>query len=243
MAVQPLDPPAVPTSPAPHAGTLLIRTATTTDLPATARMHARYLPTGLFPQLGQAFLLRWHAAFLDSRHAVALVAVHRHEDGTERCAGFLLGALDRAAFGRELVSLHRFALAVRGLLALARRPAVLRHFVRTRLRAYAARLTAPRGPIAGPEDRTGDLTAIAVESAGRGHGTGARLAQEFLGRCALAGTGWVEVVTPVLPADAPAFYAATGWSPLHDGTTRDGVLVRYFGRSTTAPSAAPTREV
>lgn len=214
------------------AGAILIRTATTADLVTTAELHAAHLPTGLFPALGHRFLVRWHATFLDSRHAVAVVAVHRSDDGRERCVGFLLGALDRTRFQRELLSLHRFALAARGLVALVVRPRLLRHFARTRLRPYASRLVHRGAPA--PETtgrRVGDLTAVAVSEVCRGSGIGSRLTGEFLGRCALAGTTWVELATPLDPPSAPAFYTATGWMPMRDTTTRDGVAVQHFGRS------------
>lgn len=237
MSIEPdLSSPRTPSRVGPHPrhrphGSVLIRTATSRDLPATARLHRTHLPTGLFPQLGERFLNRWHAAFLDSSSAVSLVAVERTAEG-EQCIGFLIGTLDRAAFRREVLSMHRSALVARGVVALGCRPAVLTHFVRTRLRPYLQRLSNGVRPI-GPDacsGRAGDLSAVAVDTVRRGAGVGSSLAQEFIDRCALAGTPWIELVAAIDPPSAAAFYDSTGWTPLRESTTRDGVIVRHYGR-------------
>ncbi|ODU04153.1 MAG: hypothetical protein ABS81_11550 [Pseudonocardia sp. SCN 72-86] len=71
---------------------------------------------------------------------------------------------------------------------------------------------------------------MAVDDTHRGAGVGRSLAQEFVDRCALAGTQWIELVAAVDPPAAVAFYDATGWSPLRESSTRDGVIVRHYGR-------------
>lgn len=216
-----------------------IRTATSGDLAAMAALHISELPIGLFPRLGARFVARWHRAFLDSAHAVALVAVHRDPDGGEDVVGFLAGSTDRKVFRRELLTLHRTSLIIRGVLALAARPRVLAWFLRTRLRPYLSGLrrsgptradTEPTRPATG--EPTADLTAIAVGQAARRGGTGRRLTEIYLARCAAVGASWVELTTSASPSSAPAraFYSRTGWTELAHGDTRDGQPVARFGR-------------
>ncbi|MDX8048474.1 GNAT family N-acetyltransferase [Lentzea sp. BCCO 10_0798] len=206
-----------------------------------AALHVRALPMGLFPRLGEQFVARWHRAYLDSPHAVALVAVRR-TGAEEDVVGFLVGATDRLSFHRELLRNHRTALAVRGGLALVTRPAVLSDFTRTRLRPYLRRISgsseppvpkwsAPRAPVA-------DLTAVAVATVARRGGAGRRLVETFLTRCAASGTRWAELVTALEPGGAQDFYASTGWSVLHDVVTRDGVSVRHFARRLDLPEGS-----
>lgn len=215
---------------------VFVRTATTRDLPGMARLQVDELPLGLFPQLGPAFVARWHSAFLDSPHAVALVAVRFQSDGTENVVGFLVGSTDRRQFGRELLSRHRLGLAVRGCAALIARPALLCRFLRTRLLPYLHLLGRRRGDGRADgvfcdevEERTGDLTAVAVAPAVRRRGVARSLADAYLSRCAAVGAAWVELVTAI-DTSAELFYLGTGWTPLHRSRTRDGVVVQRYGR-------------
>lgn len=221
-----------------------IRTATSGDVAAMAALQVTDLPIGLFPRLGPRFVERWHHTFLDSPHAVALVAVRRAQDGTESVVGFLIGSTDRQALRAELLARHRTALMTRGIIALAARPRVLACFLRTRLRPYLCRLArrpavragaerarpdthGPAGQVCGP---VADLTAIAVRQAARRDGTGRRLADIYLARCAAAGVDWVELVTSQGSMEAREFYSSTGWTAMSQDDTRDGVRVQRFGR-------------
>lgn len=230
--------PASPVRPARPAGgerCFFIRTAATCDLSATARLHAAYLPIGFFPRLGPRFLSRWHAAFLDSPHAIGLVAVERDRQGDEDVIGFLVGTSDQPAFRTELLHCHRFALARYGVLALAARPRVLVDFFRSRAASYATRLwsrptPAADDPQAAGRERAGELTAIAVSERFRSSGVGRRLTDTYLSRCAAMGVPWVELATATEPDTAVRFYERTGWVPLRRSRTRDGVTVAHFGR-------------
>lgn len=234
----------LPTAPVPlgSGARVFIRTATSGDLKATAVLQILELPMGLFPRLGRGFVARWHQTFLDSAHAVALVAVRRDDSDAEEVVGFLVGSTDRRAFRRELLTRHRFGLMARGIAALVVRPRVLAGFLRTRVRPYLCRLggrdVAGRPGEAAPPGRpgaVGDLTAIAVSGSARRGGAGRRLTEIYLGRCAAVGADWVELVTLADAVGARTFYSSTGWTALDDDCTRDGLNVRRFGRRPGCP--------
>ncbi|GAA1266536.1 hypothetical protein GCM10009609_32100 [Pseudonocardia aurantiaca] len=218
-----------------------IRELLGTDLPATAQLHIDELPVGLFPRLGRQFVRRWHRAFLESSHAVALSAVRTDPRGEEYLVGFLIGATDREAFKQELVGRHRNALMTRGVLALVLRPHVLIRFLRTRTRPYLHRLRrAETGPRPGTahlgESRhrltTAELTAIVVAPALRRSGAGQALIGEFLGRCAAVGTPTAELTNVSGPRSAADFYSRTGWTEAGRSVTFDGQQVLKFRHNT-----------
>jgi ribosomal protein S18 acetylase RimI-like enzyme len=108
-----------------------VREATRRDLRATARLHRRCLPDGFFARLGHGFLRRYHASFLRSPQAVALVVT---ADG--EAAAFLVGTLRNRAHYRWVLQRQAVALAGRLVLALGARPRMAWLFVRTRIRRY-----------------------------------------------------------------------------------------------------------
>lgn len=134
----------LPTSTLP-AGYLL-RRLRPGDTVATARMHRRLLPNGLFPRLGPRFLRHWHGTFLDTPAATGLAVVHHGE-----VVAFLLAALDQRLYLHQTLRRHRWSLMWRGALGLLVRPAVLVQFLRTRARTYSRHLlpTPRRGAGAG----------------------------------------------------------------------------------------------
>ena len=138
--------------PAPDVPSVTVRPATPTDLTTMAAWQCRYVPDGLFPQMGERFVRRWHASFLDSPFGVALVAERVDAQGTQ-AVGFLVGSTDQFRHIDDVVRRHRVRLALAGLLALAQRPRLGAHFVRTRGRAYLKRILTPkshRTPSAAP---------------------------------------------------------------------------------------------
>ena len=217
-----------------------IRDLTDAHLAQTARLHIRELPVGLFPRLGPQFVKRWHRAFIQSPHAVALSAVDIDPDGDERLAGFLVGATDHDAFVHELVGRHRNALAVRAAVALAVRPRLLGLFLRTRAGAYLRllrRTSTGRRPRdasqnGGRVSCTAELTAIVITPDLRGTGVGNALVEEFLARCAAAGARTAELSTTSGPASAAGFYSHTGWTEAGRGATFDGQQLLRFRRGT-----------
>jgi ribosomal protein S18 acetylase RimI-like enzyme len=108
-----------------------VREATRRDLRATARLHRRCLPDGFFARLGHGFLRRYHASFLRSPEAVALVVT---ADGEP--AAFLVGTLRNRAHYRWVLQRQAVALGGRLVLALGARPRMAWLFARTRVRRY-----------------------------------------------------------------------------------------------------------
>lgn len=241
-----------------------VRPATEHDLSITAAAHARLLPHGLFPRLGPRYMQRWHATFLDSPHGVALVA-HNCSAGSQGrpVAGFLVGSTHQARHVDRVVARHRGDLARAGALALARRPLLGVHFVRTRSRTYARRLLGrrrphrSRAPAAGPGTVSGVradsqqvavITAVAVEPDVRGSGIGAQLVAVFLDLARASGAPVAELVTYTGTGGASAFYERLGWVAVREHTTLDGEVVRTFRydlqasgerRSDVGPDPAP----
>lgn len=211
-----------------------MRLATARDLRATAALHHGSL-TGLFVDLGPGFLRTFHRSFLRSPHAVALVAVQQG-----RVVGFLVGSLDTEAHARRVVRRDGLRLAVAGVRALLRRPALASVVLRTRsgryLRAIARRLpgvprTTPtvvhaEGP-ATSRRGVAVLTHVATAEAARGSGAGRLLVEAFTARCAADGAGEIRLVTdPTTPA--PGFYRHLGWTSLGTRRGRDDATVEEF---------------
>jgi GNAT superfamily N-acetyltransferase len=137
--------------PAPDVPSVTVRPATPTDLTTMAAWQCRYVPDGLFPQMGERFVRRWHASFLESPFGIALVAERVDAQG-KQAIGFLVGSTDQFRHIDDVVRRNRVRLALAGLLALAQRPRLGAHFVRTRGRAYLKRILTPksrRTPAAG----------------------------------------------------------------------------------------------
>jgi ribosomal protein S18 acetylase RimI-like enzyme len=188
-----------------------------------SRLHVEHLPVGLFPSLGARFVARWHQAHIDSRHGVALVSYDPAADG--EVTGFLVGAVDRAAFRVDLLTRHRRELVLHGAGALALRPRVLARFVRTRASAYLRRLRRSGTPDLGRGPAVADLTAIAVNPQRHRRGAGRALTEEFLRICAHAGAARAELVADDA---ASGFYERTGWQSGRSVTTRDDRSLRWF---------------
>jgi ribosomal protein S18 acetylase RimI-like enzyme len=221
---------------------VLVREAVAADVQAMARLHVEHLPVGLFPRLGHRFVACWHRAYLDSPHAVALVVdgPGPGPGGARHIAGFLIGAVDRHAFRHELLTRYRTRLMIRGIGSLAVRPFVLADFLRTRLRPYLRRLHTPRPTPSVPPGAIGpspvaELTAVAVAPALRRTGSGRRIVDEFVNRCARADVRRIELVTDIGSAGSVEFYRRTGWNALRRIDTRDGRTVQRFVRWTDAP--------
>lgn len=230
-----------------------IRPAVPADLASTARLHARLLPVGLFPALGQRFLERWHRAYHRLPYSVVLVAV----DPTARgrgVVGFLLGTTDQASHTAALLANRRLlaGLALTGALALLRRPRLAVRFLRTRAGAWARRLfrrSRPGPRSVGPDHHVpvAVLAAIAVHPRARRHDVGARLVSHFLDQAEAGPAGVAELVTRDGPDGAATFYERLGWRPRGQRVTRDGTTVRTYvhplgGGAVASPGLGSRRE-
>lgn len=215
----------------PSAGTSLsVRDVDANDLGWTSRLHLQQLPHGFFARLGPRYLRAYHRAFMDSPHAVALVATHG-----DRPVGFIVGPTDAAAHHRYVLRRHGWRLAFAGVLALVVRPAVAVEFVRTRFRRYlrsflrassvtAADKTRPAGK---PSRSVAVLTHVAVDPADQRGGAGSALVDAFIRRVRAAGPRRIELVTLDGPRGAAQFYERLGWRRTGSSARDGSAFVRF----------------
>lgn len=209
-----------------------IRAAGHADVERLADLHHGALGQGLFPQLGVRFLRAYYRTFLDSPHAVVLVAV-----SDERVTGMLAGTTRHAAHRRWVIRRRSLRLSFALLAALAARPRIARRFLASRLAAYIGtwwRIARSRRSESGRGSGSGaDVAVLAhmvVSEPQRRLGAGRRLADAFLERASAAGAGEVRLVTVAGPHGAEAFYERTGWRRGATSRNRDGVLMVTFVR-------------
>lgn len=188
-------------------------------------MHAEALPHGFFASLGQPYLRVYYRGFVESPHACGFVA---EADGGR--VGMVVGITDCNAHRRFLLRHHSMRLAVRGAVALARRPRLGAHFLSTRMVRYATvilRATRP-APVLGDSPatsptpaRVGVLSHVAVVPEARGSGVGERLVQGFVAEAGRRGVARIELVTLSGARGAAPFYERLGWQQgpvvAHDG--------------------------
>ncbi|WP_264795804.1 GNAT family N-acetyltransferase [Arthrobacter mangrovi] len=246
------------------APTVTIRPAMPADLAAMAGWQCRHVPDGLFPQMGERFVRRWHASFLDSPFGVALVAERHDGSGAGGAAagggpdggapaggapaepiGFLVGSTDQVRHVAEVVRRHRVGLAFGGLVALAGRPRLAAHFIRTRGRSYLSRIFrnanargrqpadsaasgAPAAAVTTAADQVAVITAVAVDNAARGSGAGQLLVERFLEEARAAGAPRAELVAMLGEGSAAPFYDRLGWIAVGEHSSRDGSLARTY---------------
>lgn len=197
-----------------------LRLMTVGDVVWSAQLHRAALQ-GFFVHLGHGFMQRYHRSFVESPHAVALVA----ESDVGRI-GFAIGTLDDAAHYRHVVRRRGLPLAASACSAFLRRPRLLTTFLRTRLVRYAlavrrlGRRPAP-GTVGGSASDDQVLVHLAVSDVHRGAGAGRVLVTGF--ELIVAGTGGATVST--LTTDATAFYESIGWE--HAGTLLDAAGVQH----------------
>jgi GNAT superfamily N-acetyltransferase len=141
----------------------------------------------------------------------------------DEIVGFVIGSVDRRANVAWIIQHHRPELLRAGIRALATRPAVAAHFLRTRCLRYLRRLVSRGGPGASsaatgesPEAQSmqsGVLEAVVAPEV-RGKSIGTALVENFLAIVAAAGVERVELplrpARPVRPGSTSA--VAGGWS-------------------------------
>ena len=197
------------------------------DLAVAADIHYECLPHGLFPQLGRRFLRAYLATFVDSPHAVALVAVTHGSP-----VGFLVGTFEDGHHYRFVVRRHGVRLTLRGVAAIVLRPRVALRFARTRARRYARAARRLGGRTVAPgvarANGAGVLTHVAVAPGGRGRGAGAGLVDAFVERASARRLPAVRLVTRAGPQGAGDFYLRLGWQVAGTHGDRDGLTwARY----------------
>ena len=169
----------------------------------TADMHARLLPGSFFARLGVRFLRVYHRSFIDSPHALAIVAT-----ANGSVEGFLLAVLRPGPHGAHVLRRWGPRLARCGAGALLSQPAVLLLFLRTRAMRYARGLWRRGRATTSPPGPAGEwavLSHVAVDDAHQGTGAGAALVRALHDEVrAQGGTGIVLLTDPDSPA--PGFY-------------------------------------
>lgn len=219
----------VPTS-RPSAGPLELGRLRTSDVGFAAALHERALAEGLFPRLGRRFLRVYYRSFVSSPHAAALVA---HQGG--RPVGVIVGPLRNRAHYGWVVRRWGRRLGIAAALALATRPPLALHFVRTRLARYGravmrhSRPTAARSGRA-PSQDVAVLAHLSVAEEAQGVGVGTALVAAFVDEAEREGAREIHLVTAAGDAGAGAFYARSGWRHDGDRTNHEGQPISAFSR-------------
>ena len=210
-------------------GTVGVRPAEGSDAAFCAALHAEALPHGFFVSLGPRFLRAYYRTFLDSPHAIALVAV-----AAEHPVGMVVGITAPRAHRRLVLRKHGPRLALAGLAALVTRPLVGLRFARTRLARYLRAWRRDRGEPEGQAPERADtpraavLSHIAVTPGARGAGIGALLLERFEAAAREAGAGRIVLVTLEGEGGAGPFYAAHGWTSGPAHPTPDAETMREW---------------
>ncbi len=198
-----------------------MRPAERQDVPFSAALHRDALPHGFFAQLGPRFLRAYYRTFLDSPHAVFLVA---SVGGVP--VGFLVGLLRPRAHARWAVRRRGIKLAAQGLVAMSVRPAATARFLRTRVSRYIRGWRRNRAAVAElPESplEPAVVSHVAVTFGARGWGAGRRLVEAFVEQCEQAHITRIALVTLGSQEGAGDFYSSLGWRPGAPRTTPDGI--------------------
>lgn len=195
------------------------------DLDFATGLHFASLNHGLFPALGKGFLSVYLETFLTSPCGAALIA-----EQAGRPVGFLVGTTNDREHYRQVLRRSGPALAVRGVAALAVRPAVAWRFARTRAFRYArgafrlarsaSRSTAPS---AATSSKDAVLVHMAVSPQCRGRGVGSLLVVAFVENTRRAGISGIRLLTRSGSAGASAFYEKLGWCPETTFVDQDGL--------------------
>lgn len=210
-------------------GTDSLRMAGSRDLDFCGALQTRTLGHGFFVTLGPSFLRAYHATYVDSPHAVALIA---SLDGHP--VGALTGVLDPRAHRRWTLRHRGPRLAARGFLALVSRPAPAVRFLRTRIARYGRSWWhhRRRGGRTAPAERMAEriavLSHVAVLPGARGTGTGGRLVGAFVAAARRSEADRLTLVTLEGDEGAGEFYAGLGWQAGELRVTPEGRRMREW---------------
>jgi ribosomal protein S18 acetylase RimI-like enzyme len=208
-----------------------LRRASTDELADVARIHAAEIPHGFLGEAGEAVLQPYWRGFVESPHAVAIVA---RADG--EIVGMLGGTLRNRRHWRWFARYGAWRLAVALVVTFVRSPRFLWRFMRTRLGRYVSALwrllrdgtRRSGGEPEGRRERTvAVLSHMAVTPAFQSRGVGHRLVDEFVGEVRAAGITSIHVLTLDDENGAGGFYDALGGErrEVHE---RDGDTFRRY---------------
>lgn len=222
----PLKAPGAPSTgvhkPSPARAAFRIRELQERDLAAVVRAHREQFPDGFYSQLGDRFVWAYFREYLRSSGSVGLVATTTDSD---ELVGYLIGTVNQSAHDRDIYRRSAPALASAGAAALARRPAELGLFIRTRAVGYLRRyVRGVRKSVrsADQEPQVGELLYIYTAKEHRRKGCGAVLLRAFVEEAQRANTTCLELVTEQGNVNAREFYAHRGWSEKTSLHARDG---------------------
>ncbi|WP_328971443.1 GNAT family N-acetyltransferase [Streptomyces sp. NBC_00239] len=190
------------------------------ELPFVVAEHRKHFPDGFFARLGPAFLTAYSRTYISSPHAGAYIA---ESDGEP--VGFLVGVIEPVAHRRHVLQVHRRKLLLRAAGALALRPPLALHFLRTRLPRYCRGLLRgrPAPQVArGPRGTTAVLAHVAVVEHARSRGIGEVLISRFVEDANNAGCARVSLVTVLGDGGAGMYYERRGWVPQGETSSPDG---------------------
>lgn len=202
-----------------------VRRAGRADLQFSASLHARALPHGFFVALGPGFLRAYYATFVDSPHAVALVASMQGHP-----VGALVGVLRPQAHLRRVLRRRGIRLVLLGAMALLSRPRSGWRFVRTRVAHYTGAWRRHRNTAEPKRSNRAAavLSHVAVVPGARGAGVGSVLLSAFLEEIRIAGIERAVVTTLDGPDGAADFYRRHGWRDAGIRKDVDGICIRSF---------------
>lgn len=192
------------------------------DLAAVVRAHREQFPDGFYSQLGDRFVRAYFREYLRSSGSVGLVATTTESD---ELVGYLIGTVNQSAHDRDIYRRSAPTLAAAGAAALARRPAELGLFIRTRAVGYLRRYVRgvrKRASRTDREPQVGDLLYIYTAKEHRRKGCGAVLLRAFVEEAQRANASRLELVTEQGNINAREFYAHRGWSEKTNLHARDG---------------------
>lgn len=198
---------------------LTVRRMGVQDLGFVIEQHKAHFPDNVFHRLGRRMLQCYYRTFLDSNHAVALVALI---DG--RPSGYLTGVLDTVKHRRLVKQFHAPSLAVASLLAALRHPLLAAGLVRRRIQIR--RRPASKQPVA--PTVTAVLSHVAVQTSTQRWGSGSALVDAFLHHCRDNQSREVWVATADNPEPAERLYLRRGFILTGRERTFDGRWIRLY---------------
>lgn len=224
-----------------------------------ALLHESELPHEFLTRFGAGFLSCYYQAFIQSPHAVALVASSTGKgdpesvDGAKEDAktldGVLIGTFDTRAHYSYLVRRHGTRLALSALRQAGKSPRLAVELVRTRLLRYLRGIfrslgyaagTKPKKEEASRDDgRVGFLAYVAVDESRLGHGIGGRLFEAYEELASEAGLRRLELVTLPDERGAAPFFERMGWEREGEIMSRSGERYAFFTRHLDGREAGP----
>lgn len=218
--------PAAPSVLVARPGHALVRPLHADEVDVLVALHRDALGHGFLTQLGPRFLRAYESTFLDSPHAVALVATVQDVP-----VGVLTGMLKRRSHVRWVLRHRGIRLALLGMAGLLGRPRLALRFARTRLSRYSGAWRRHRSPTGTSRPVGADLAVLShvvVLPGARGWGVGRQLVQAFVASAAESGASQLKLETRREEDGAGGFYDRLGWRRSGVHTTPDGAEMEVW---------------